>query len=228
MAEGVRTLGDAASTVVNRMSRHWSGSGPSQEESIIPTPPPVSETPPTSFDSLSLPGGLILPAPSNSLPPSPRQHVRQFLGRHQGSRNKRLASSSLSLDSHIHPAVGNRQPSLEAASPNRLERIISAGHQLINTSVWTWGDGSQGHLGQSDCVSRSEPSLITHLQGVGVWKIACGMHHSLALLLDGRVLAWGANAKGQIGPGQDLSFVSTPLQVSLPFRATVCDIAAGM
>ena len=54
------------------------------------------------------------------------------------------------------------------------------------------------------------------------------MHHSLALLLDGRVLAWGANAKGQIGPGQDLSFVSTPLQVSLPFRATVCDIAAGM
>jgi len=117
---------------------------------------------------------------------------------------------------------------LEAASPNRLERIISAGRQLINTSVYTWGDGSQGHLGQSDCVSRSEPSIITHLQGVGVWKIACGMHHSLALLLDGRVLAWGANGKGQVGPGQDLSFVSTPLQVTLPFRATVCDIAAGM
>jgi alpha-tubulin suppressor-like RCC1 family protein len=109
-----------------------------------------------------------------------------------------------------------------------LERIISAGRQLINTSVYAWGDGSQGHLGQSDCVSRSEPSIITHLQGVGVWKIACGMHHSLALLLDGRVLAWGANGKGQVGPGQDLSFVSTPLQVTLPFLATVCDIAAGM
>ena len=49
----------------------------------------------------------------------------------------------------------------------------------------------------------------------------------MALTLDGRVFAWGANARGQIGPGEDLSFVSTPLEVALPFRTTVRDIATG-
>ncbi|RSN70727.1 chromosome condensation regulator RCC1 [Actinomadura sp. WAC 06369] len=48
----------------------------------------------------------------------------------------------------------------------------------------------------------------------GVKALAAGKRHSLALLEDGRVLAWGANSNGQLGDG-----TSKPRSVPVPVRA---------
>lgn len=215
VVEGVRNLGDA---VVNRMSRHWSGT--SQEE--VPVPSVVAPIE-ASCETLSLPAAL----PSSSsgedspaAPATPRFIIRQPLQRHH--RWKRNGSSSLSLDS-----TSIRMTPREKSTGPRPDRLVSLGRQLLHTSVWTWGQGGVGQLGLSDCVSREAPVSVKHLLAVGICKISCGSRHSLALTLDGRVLAWGANNKGQVEPGEDLSFISTPTEVSLPFRTTIRDIAAG-
>lgn len=230
VVEGVRNLGDAASTVVHRMSRHWS-TGSSQDQQEQPAAPTVTtllavETAPEplstmgSFETVSLPGLQLVNEPPS--PPTPNKLFRQAVERqHKG--NRLLGTSSLSLDSTMI-----RLRRMKSANDSvRPDRIVTAGKQLLNTSIWTWGHGGMGQLGHSDSVSRNDPSLIRHLNGIGVCKISCGFQHTLALTLDGRVLAWGANAKGQINPGDDLTFVSTPLEVSLPFHTTVKDIAAG-
>ena len=225
VVEGVRNLGDAASTVVHRMSRHWStGSSQDQQEqppSSLPVAPATGESQPTTnnFETVSLPGLQLLNEPGS--PATPRKLFRQALERqHKGNR---LGTSSLSLDSTM---VRLRRMKM-AIDSVRPDKIVAAGKQLLNTSVWTWGHGGMGQLGQSDSVSRDQPVQIRHLHGIGVCKISCGFQHTLALTLDGRVLAWGANSKGQIGPGEDLTFITTPVEISLPFRTTVRDIAAG-
>lgn len=216
VAEGVRNLGDA----VNRMSRHWSGT--SQEEAalqVAATPLEVSATTETS----SLPAELLSSSSgedSPAAPATPRFIVRQSLQSHH--RWKRNGSSSLSLDSTLL-----RITDREKMTGLQPERLVSLGRQLLHTSVWAWGQGGVGQLGLSDCVSRETPTSVRHLLGIGVCKVACGSRHSLALTLDGRVLAWGANNKGQVEPGEDLSFMSIPIEVSLPFHATIRDIAAG-
>lgn len=215
VVEGVRNLGDA----VNRMSRHWSGT--SQEET--PLVPAVAAVEVAGGETLSLPA----PLPSSSsgedspaAPATPRFIVRQSLQSHH--RWKRNGSSSLSLDSTLV-----RMTDREKSTGLQPDRLVSLGRQLLFTSVWTWGQGGVGQLGLSDCVSREAPQSVRPLLGIGICKVVCGSRHSLALALDGRVLAWGANNKGQVEPGEDLSFLSIPTEVSLPFRTTIRDIAAG-
>lgn len=45
------------------------------------------------------------------------------------------------------------------------------------------------------------PTLVPPLSGIGVSMLACGDAHTLALTQEGRVLALGANASGQLGWG---------------------------
>ena len=212
VVEGVRNFGDA----VNRMSRHWSGT--SQDE--MPVPPVESND--ATPETLSLPAAL----PSSSsgenspvAPSTPRLTPRQPYQRHRWKRND---SSSLSLDSAFI-----RLTKHERTATMLPDHLVSLGQQLLYTSVWTWGQGGVGQLGLSDCISRDSPISVKPLLNIGVCKVSCGSRHSLALTLDGRVLAWGANNKGQVMAGEDLSFISTPTEVSLPFRTTIRDVAAG-
>lgn len=63
--------------------------------------------------------------------------------------------------------------------------------------------------------------------------IAAGYNHFLALLADGRVFAWGANADGQLGNGAltlNGTFpgaVPIPVQVIAPLPASIVAIGAG-
>jgi hypothetical protein len=74
--------------------------------------------------------------------------------------------------------------------------------------VWTWGRGDSGELGNlRDVVA-----------------ISAGDLHSLALLKDGTVRAWGQNRYGQIGDGTSTNR-DTPTTV--PGVRNVVAIAAG-
>ncbi len=71
--------------------------------------------------------------------------------------------------------------------------------------VWTWGNNTYGQLGTGNKTSRVTPCnpSVAPCQPnlVSIVGVAAGARHSLALLADGTVKSWGANASGDLGVG---------------------------
>ena len=89
-------------------------------------------------------------------------------------------------------------------------------------TVWTWGDNSQGQLGDGTDVSRTVPFQNALLDDVV--DLAGGAEHTAAVKSDGTVWAWGANWSGQLGDGTtDQHFV--PSQV--PYFSGAIAVSAG-
>jgi alpha-tubulin suppressor-like RCC1 family protein len=126
-------------------------------------------------------------------------------------------------------AVGAASP----CGPNILTGVtaIAAGgaHSLAllsNGTVVAWGDNAFGQLGNGTMSTTpvSTPVPVPGLQGV--IAIAAGALHSLALLNNGQVMAWGDGSSGELGNGT-LAASDVPVPVSLPVGATVAAVAAG-
>lgn len=71
-------------------------------------------------------------------------------------------------------------------------------------SVYSWGAGHFGQLGQGPHVSFSEkPQVIKSLHprviGSPIVHLSCGHWHGAALTEDGRIFCWGSNRKHQCG-----------------------------
>jgi uncharacterized repeat protein (TIGR01451 family) len=83
-----------------------------------------------------------------------------------------------------------------------------------NGAVVAWGDGTYGKLGDGSVDAHgSYPIGVSGLgSGSGVMAIGAGFDHSLAVRLDGSVLAWGHNYYGQLG---DLSTTDRPTPVAV-------------
>ena len=71
--------------------------------------------------------------------------------------------------------------------------------------VWTWGNNAYGQLGTGNKTNRTSPcnpSVSPCLPNLNsIVGIAGGTRHTLALLNDGTVKAWGANNSGELGVG---------------------------
>ncbi len=65
-------------------------------------------------------------------------------------------------------------------------------------TLWTWGGGPNGQLGEGTFSYRAEPKQILS----GVADVSTGSEHVLALKSDGTVWAWGANGFGTDRYGQ--------------------------
>jgi alpha-tubulin suppressor-like RCC1 family protein len=61
----------------------------------------------------------------------------------------------------------------------------------------------------------------------GVVAVAAGSAHSVALLADGRLFAWGRNLHGQLGLGSSGGDRLTPVQVPNPGVSRVKALAVG-
>jgi hypothetical protein len=94
---------------------------------------------------------------------------------------------------------------------------------LSNGTVMAWGDDESGQLGngKSETVS-SVPVAVSGLSGVSA--IAAGGEHSLALLSNGTVMAWGNNETGQLGTG---NFNASDVPVAVKGLSGVAAISAG-
>lgn len=106
-----------------------------------------------------------------------------------------------------------------------LSIACGKGHSLAVKSggtVWAWGHGSSGQLGDGTGLDHSTPIQVPGL--TGVLAISAGWDFSLALKSDGTVWAWGNNGTGQLGDGTTLSH-SAPVQV--PGITNVVAIVAG-
>jgi len=107
-------------------------------------------------------------------------------------------------------------------------RAISAGRShslalLSNGTVMAWGDNTFGQLGNGTVGPDNPlPAPVTGL--TGVVAIAAGNFHSLALLSDGTVRAWGLNSSGQLGNG---TIVDSPVPVTVLGLTGAKAIAAG-
>lgn len=96
---------------------------------------------------------------------------------------------------------------------------------LADGTVLAWGDDTAGQLGNGVASANDDSEAPAVVPGLsGVTAVAAGGEHSLALLSDGTVEAWGANNDGQLGDGTD-NPSATPIPV--PGLTGVKAISAG-
>ncbi|MFB7511761.1 hypothetical protein [Streptomyces sp. NPDC056144] len=101
---------------------------------------------------------------------------------------------------------------------------------LEDGTVLGWGNNSSGQIGDGTLTNRTTPVRVCAVGEPapcaavlkGVVSVAVGDLHSLALLNDGTVVAWGSNSLGRLGDGgvnlQELS----PVRVCAPFSVAPC------
>ena len=76
-------------------------------------------------------------------------------------------------------------------------------------TLWTWGRGGQGQLGDNTATDKSTP--VTTFAGGTNWKqVSSGGYHTAAIKTDGTLWTWGAGNYGQLGGNQYIN-QSTPV-----------------
>lgn len=93
---------------------------------------------------------------------------------------------------------------LMASQPPEVTAIAAGGEfslaLLENRTVKAWGDNHEDQLGDGkESYESPDPVAVHDLSDVTA--ISAGEYHSLALLEDGKVMAWGSNRSGQLGDG---------------------------
>ena len=116
-----------------------------------------------------------------------------------------------------------------SVSGNPLSTIVSVaggedyGFAVTGSgTVWAWGDESDGNLGNgvasgNTASPNTGPVQILNSTGgllSGVISVSSRGDHSLALLNDGTVWAWGQNSLGQLGNGSTSLDNLSPIQGS--------------
>ena len=95
-------------------------------------------------------------------------------------------------------------------------------------TLWTWGQGTSGQLGDNTAVSKSSP-VQTVAFGTNWKQVSCGFYCILAVKTDGTLWGWGSNTSGQLGdntgtsrssPVQTVAFGTNWKQVSAGYKYT--------
>jgi alpha-tubulin suppressor-like RCC1 family protein len=126
---------------------------------------------------------------------------------------------------------GTPMPAVAALPAGTRVTAIAAGtHDSLALTadgrVFAWGSNSFGQLGDGSLTSSLVPVPVDLPAGTRVIAIAAGDYHNLALTSDGRLVAWGYNAWGQLGDGSTADS-PVPVPVELPAGTRVTAIAAG-
>lgn len=103
---------------------------------------------------------------------------------------------------------------------------------LSDSSVWCWGNGSAGQLGDGILHPPAEAvTTPTKIPGLtNVRSVEAGDAHTCALTTPGAILCWGANPGGQVGvgtipPAPEDRYVPSPRPTDITAGATL--IALG-
>jgi alpha-tubulin suppressor-like RCC1 family protein len=92
----------------------------------------------------------------------------------------------------------------DSSSPNWSAAIQN------NGTLWAWGQGGQGQLGNLSTTNISSPVQVGTLS---TWaQVACGYRHTLAIQSNGTLWSWGYNAYGQLGNSNTTNY-SSPVQI---------------
>ncbi|MEV8632540.1 S8 family serine peptidase [Streptosporangium sp. NPDC051023] len=158
---------------------------------------PVQVTGITNAVGVSAGAGHVLAVLSNGTVKAWGDNSQRQLG--YGTADSSTATLVPSLTG-VSTAVGS-----VAAGTAHSVALLSGG------TVKTWGDNSQGQLGNGSTVDS--PTPVTAFGLSGVTQVSSRADHVLALISGGTVKAWGDNSQGQIGNGT-LVDRKTPIAVS--------------
>jgi hypothetical protein len=79
-----------------------------------------------------------------------------------------------------------------------------------NGTLWMWGVGGSGQLGDNTAVGKSSP--VQTISATTDWKqVSCGSSHTACIKTDGTLWLWGLNTNGQLGDNTATSR-SSPVQ----------------
>jgi len=144
--------------------------------------------------------------------------------------------------------LGNATSGNETAVPRPVEMLsqviaISAGTfsslaLLANGTVMAWGEDLYGDLGDGSTASSNVPVPVCAVGAAppcsesrgnvlsGVTAVSAGSFHSLALLANGTVVAWGENNDGELGDGTATT-TGVDVPVAVQDLKSVAAISAG-
>lgn len=116
------------------------------------------------------------------------------------------------------------------------ERVIAltsswegSGALLADGSYYDWGYNAAGQLGDGTTANSAVPVEVDLAGAVTtVFQGGSGATNgqTVAILADGSVWMWGANAKGQLGVGTNVSS-ETPVRVDVPHGVTFVKVSSG-
>jgi alpha-tubulin suppressor-like RCC1 family protein len=114
---------------------------------------------------------------------------------------------------------------------------ISAGRStstalLANGTVWMWGYGKFGQLGDGSTVDKDVPTEVRLPAGQKAAEVYSGGDttkdgQTLTLLTDGSVYGWGYNANGELGNGTTTNSDLPVQATALPAGDTWVSVATG-
>lgn len=120
------------------------------------------------------------------------------------------ADSSPVLESPVDMPPRADEHANQISSGGRSSLTAGEHHTCLvwDGSVYCWGYGLAGQLGQGDLQNRAEPAMVPSL-GRDNQSVFAGDLHTCAIKLSGAVYCWGYNQTGAVGngrSGRELSF----------------------
>ena len=100
---------------------------------------------------------------------------------------------------------------------------------LADGSVWAWGNGSRGQLGQGTRANATSPVKVHVPAGVRFVTVDSGGYACYGIDASGRLWAWGGNQNGQLGVGTTKGVETVPVDVGLhvtQVSSTASNVAA--
>lgn len=93
-------------------------------------------------------------------------------------------------------------------------------------SIYCWGEGKWGQVGDSTLITRTTPVLVTLPGGLTALSISAGGWHTCAVASDQNAYCWGFNEYGQVGSGTS-STEAMPVKVAMPNSESVIQVEPG-
>lgn len=100
---------------------------------------------------------------------------------------------------HVRLPAAVRQVFQGGSGPTNGQTIAL----LSNGTLWTWGDGRRGQLGDGTRASASRPVRVRTPHGIRFVTVNSGGYSTYAIDSTGRLWDWGGNQNGQLGTGGD-------------------------
>jgi alpha-tubulin suppressor-like RCC1 family protein len=112
-------------------------------------------------------------------------------------------------------ATTTRSSPVQTISGGNTWKSMSAGGNhtaatKIDGTLWMWGYGTQGQLGNNATIARSSP--VQTISGGTNWRsVSAGSSHTAAIKTDGTLWTWGLGSYGRLGNNSTLNR-SSPVQ----------------
>jgi alpha-tubulin suppressor-like RCC1 family protein len=78
-------------------------------------------------------------------------------------------------------------------------------------TLWTWGTGSSGRLGNGVTTGSISTPVTTFAGGTNWKQVSSGTSHTAAIKTDGTLWTWGLGSYGRLGNGTTTGSISTPV-----------------